>query len=347
MQMKVEPSVQALIPLEDRNAWERALHGIPHAFGHTWANCRAMQLTTGWPTFLYTWEAGSARVVCAVAERGEEGLVDVVTPYGFGGFVGIGAMTGMLKDWDEFARERGYVCAYIGLHPELAPAVCRSTTDYYEHNDVYILELDSGVDVLHRGLSSNRRRQLRAFDSGAARLVDDRPRLEAFFLDNVADFMARKGASATYSFSDRTWHALLREDAIFLLGAESPEGDLAAVCVFAYTAYSGEYLFGISRTDGDPFSAPLLWAGAVMLTDMGIPRLNLGGGVRRGDGIAEFKQRFGGRRWPLGALKQVFRPAVYADLSRAVGADPSDRTGFFPPFRASGALAADVSRRLS
>ena len=66
--------------------------------------------------------------------------------------------------------------------------------------------------------------------------------------------------------------------------------------------------------------------------------------MRRGDGIAEFKERFGARRLPLGALKQVYRPTVYADLCRDAGVlDPADRTGYFPAYRRPGARAASGS----
>ena len=58
-------------------------------------------------------------------------------------------------------------------------------------------------------------------------------------------------------------------------------------------------------------SAPLVWAGAARLPDMGVPKLNLGGGARRDDGIAEFDKRFGAMRLRLGALKQMYRPHVF------------------------------------
>ena len=49
---------------------------------------------------------------------------------------------------------------------------------------------------------------------------------------------------------------------------------------------------------------------------MGIPFLNLGGGVRDGDTLAEFKRRFGGLELPLKSLRQIYRPDEYAVLSQ-------------------------------
>ncbi|MEX5721406.1 hypothetical protein [Geodermatophilus maliterrae] len=326
-------SRQTLIPLDDRAGWERALDGLPHAFGHTWASCRAMHLTTGWPTSLYVWEDGSSRFACAIAERGGPGTVDVVTPYGFGGFVGTGPEGGLLPQWQEFARARGYVCGYLGLNPLFVPPVCRASGDYGEHNDVHVLALDSGPDRLFARLSGNRRRQVRAFETAPARLSADRERLAEYFLAGIDDFLRSRGAGYASLLGGRTWRALLERDEVFVLGVEE-DGSLVAASVFAHTPYCGEYLFGISSPAGRAYSAVLVWAAALRLAESGVPRLNLGGGVRRGDGIAAFKERFGGERLPLGALRQVYRPAAYARLCAAAGRDPGDRTGFFPPYRA-------------
>ena len=73
---------QKFIPLESRVEWQNALQGIKHAFAHTWENCYAMHLTTGFTTYLYCFEAENIRIVCPIAEREFQGYVDIVTPYG-------------------------------------------------------------------------------------------------------------------------------------------------------------------------------------------------------------------------------------------------------------------------
>jgi hypothetical protein len=340
------PAVQKLVPLDARAEWERELEGVPHAFAHTWGSCRAMQLTTGWPTFLYVWRDGASRAVCAVAERGEPGQVDVVTPYGFGGFAGVDVRPGLLDDWHGFARDRGYVAGYLGLNPVLAPAVFRQSPDYAEHNDVYVLELDRGLDALHAALSRNRRRQLAAFAAGGARIVRERQRVAAYFLANVDAFLQSSGASAAYALSPSTWRSLLDLDESLLIGAEGADGELVAACLFTSTRWCAEAMFSISSPAGRMYSAPLIWAGARELAARGIPCLNLGGGVRRGDGVAQFKERFSPRRLALGALRQVYRPAIYAELCREVGAaDPADRSGYFPPYRRPVAQATPGPRQ--
>lgn len=331
-----------LVPLDDRDRWDHELSQVPHAFATTWGSCRAMQLTTGWPTHLYVWRDGASRAVCAIAERGEEGRFDVVTPYGFGGFTGVQVGSRLPEDWAGFARDRGWVCGYLGLNPALAPDVCRQLPDHAEHNDVYVLELERGVDALHAGLSTNRRRQLKAFQDTA--VLEDQDRLAAYFLADVDAFLSSSGASSAYAFTPDTWTALFEVEDVFLLGVEGDDGEVVAACLFASTPHCGEYLFGISRPAGRAYSAPLIWAAATRLAERGVPRLNLGGGVHRGDGIAEFKERFGATKLPLGALRQVYRPSVYTQLCRDAGADPDDRSGFFPAYRRPAAWTPGAPR---
>ena len=67
----------------------------------------AIQLTSGLPTHLYSYERGRVRVVCPIAERGLGDQVDIVTPYGFGGFALNGDWGQFPEDWGEFATRAG------------------------------------------------------------------------------------------------------------------------------------------------------------------------------------------------------------------------------------------------
>jgi hypothetical protein len=66
---------------------------------------------------------------------------------------------------------------------------------------------------------------------------------------------------------------------------------------------------------------------------IGIPTLNLGGGVRADDKLAAFKERFGGKKLTLNCLKQIYDPGAYTALCARVGTDPADRAGYFPAYR--------------
>ncbi len=319
-----------LVPLSEPERWRRALEDIPHSFAHTWESCHAHSLTTGYETFLFCATSGDVRVTCPIAERPIDGRVDVVTPYGFSGFSGTGPAPGLPEQWRAFARERAYVCGYIGLSPLFGDPSFADPADVHPNKHVYVLDLTLGDQELHRALSVNRRRELRTWDPADHDL--DRDRLMAFFLEQFPLFMRRKGAGPQYAFAAETLEAICRLPNAFLLGAER-DGVVEAVAVFAHTPHGGDFLFNASLPGGSWHSTHLLWSAVKRLRQVGVPLLNLGGGVEEEDSVARYKERFGPRKVPLVALKQVYDRPAYERLCRDRGRDPRDTSGFFPPYR--------------
>jgi hypothetical protein len=326
-----------LIPLEDGERWRAALADVPHGPAHTHGFCRAVQLTSGAPTYLYRYDSPAGRVVCALAEREHAGEVDVTTPYGFGGFASTGECDGFALDWNEFAHERGWVCGYIALNPVFPGAGSFAPEELAVHNRLYLLDLRQPTERLRAGLSRNRRRQLRDWGAVRGRLEVDRSRLGDFLVDRFAAFFESRGAAPATDFRPETIAALAQLDDVLLVGAG--DGALEAVAAFAFTAHAADALFAVSTAGGERHSAHLYWWGVERLRELGVPVLNLGGGVRPGDDVAEFKRRFGAAERPLASLRQVYRPDAYERLCAAAGVSPG-RSGWFPPYRAPNAGVA-------
>lgn len=291
-----------------------------------------MRLTTAYDTYLYRFEADDVRIICPLSERRLDGHVDIVTPYGFSGFIGNADCGEFARYWTDFIEQRGYVCSYIGLNPIFENITYFSPTEIDRYNEIYILDLTLSRDELFANLSSGRKRQLRHWDKLLADIVLEKSALIDFFLTNYATFVGRKKAARVYSFSMDTLSYLMNLDNVLLVGAQNAAGDVEAATLFAYTPYVGEGVFNVSLPGGQRHSAALLWYGVNYLKSLRIPLLNLGGGVRRNDGVAEFKQRFGGKKLALGCLKQVHKPNVYEELCRRANVDHTDITGYFPAY---------------
>jgi hypothetical protein len=317
------------VPLESPTEWRASLEGLRHGFWHTWESCNALYLTSRAPTYLYRVSTPGCRAVCPLSERTWDRHTDVVTPYGFSGFVGRGSLADASRHLGESARRRGYVCGYIVANPALHDLLDCPSEDVSRH--VYIIDLWQTEPELFSRLSQNRKREVRAFESGTARVVRDRPSLKRFVLSRYHAFMREKGATSVYDFTKETLDYLLELDSVLILGAGTPA--IEAVSIFGYTPFSAEYLFNLSVGERRRWSAALIWAAIKELKARGVPSLNLGGGVREADGVAAFKERFGARRVPLVTAKQIYRPDVFAELCQRVGVDPSARTGYFPPYR--------------
>jgi hypothetical protein len=316
-----------VVLLEDRVAWEAALSGVPHVFAHTWDNCHAMSASNGYRTFLFCVDSSDARVVCPLAERPIDSDVDVVTPYGLSGVVGSGDCPTFRDRWWEFAMSRAYVCAYLLLSPVLPNGT--NFPEAAHHKVVFVMDLEPGEDELFSRLSSNRRRQIRRADDGS--LVTDPARLADFFVAIYPEFMARRHAAGVFRLTERSLRALCDSPRTLLLGAQEG-GRLRAVSLFGFTDYAADFLFNASLPGQESWSTALIWAAIRELKGLGVPTLNLGGGVSEGDSLAEFKRRFGAKQVPLRHVKQVYRPTRYRELCRRVGADPT-APGYFPAYR--------------
>jgi hypothetical protein len=271
--------------------------------------------------------------MCPVATRPIGAHVDVVTPYGFSGFIGRGDHPNFAVEWKRFAVAQGWVCGYLVINPILARPGDYHSADVYRQQDLYVLDLRLSEDELLARFSRNRRRELRAWERSGGRIITDTERLLEFVLREHAEFYRSRGASAVYRFSPESWRLLSRMPNVRLFGATLHD-TLVAVTMFAYTPTIGEHLFNVSvGSHGREVSTALLWHGALEIRALGVSVLNLGGGVHADDGIARFKQRFGAQALALQNARQVYDTVTFERLCRDAGADPHDRMGYFPPYR--------------
>lgn len=335
--------IQRVITLDDEAAWNAALEDIPHGFAHGWAHCRAMALSSGQRVFLYVGEAGENRLACPFAERAIGATSDLTTPYGPGGFTGRGELKPLVRAWLRFADESGQVCAYVALNPVFATARALGCEgEARRHIPVHLVDLKRPEAELCASLSPNIHAGLKAWERSGARIVDDRAALARAFPDLYLAFVRTIDAAPVYHFNRAALERLVASPGVFLIGAER-RGEIQAIALFGVTRFAADYLFNAATREGRDHTRALIWEAMRRLGARGVPILNLSGGVSEDDGLDQFKARFGGARCRTEALKIVFNERLYAELCAAAGADPSDRAGYFPAYRA--AVSAEKNRR--
>lgn len=321
------------IPLDAPAEWKEALEGTRYGFAHTWEHCYAMHLTTGHKTYLYYFEHENVRIVCPIVERSFGEYVDIVKPFGFCGFIGNDDYPEFSRCWKEFARQRGYVCGYLGLDPVFVNDFGFSSDEVYQYNNVYVTDLSLAQNVLYANLCSERRRQLRNYDQFLSTHLVDQTAATEFLLNHYLDFMREKNAESVYLLSVETLSFLISSDHVFVVGVQN-EGEVVSAATFSYTPYIGDCEFIVSLPQGRQYATALWWYGVNYLKSLQVRFLNLGGGAAEGhDGLTRWKRGFGGKELPLKCLKQVYEPEIYTMLCEQAGVDPSDTTGYFPLYR--------------
>jgi hypothetical protein len=322
-----------LIPLTDGEAWDRALADIPHPHAHTRRHVAAFQASSPDEALLYVHRDahGAADVACPIAVRGAPGERDAYTPYGFGGFAAARPVPTFAAEWDSFAGANGWVASYVFQSPLLDPDLGFPVGAFVPVGACYVLDLGRPVDDLLARTSPRRRAELRRWARGHHDLTSDPAEVTAFLIAEAAAFFAARDAAPIYRLSGATWADLISSPTVWCVAARE-DGRVAAASVFGESCGMVDYLFGISRPGASAYSAPLLWEAVTHFVGTSAITLNLGGGITPGDGVAEFKRRFGPDELTFSSGRFVHRPDAYGDLCRRAGVG-EDRDGYFPPYR--------------
>ncbi len=328
-----------LVELDDPVGWSRALDGLSHAHAHAHAHVDAFARSAGDRTFLYscTDDDGAPLVACPLSLRGAPGELDAYTPYGFSGFAASGDVPGFADEWSSFASEQGWVASYVFQHPMLTADLGFDASAFGAPTPCSVLDLTATPDELLARMSSRRRAELRRWMREPAKVTTDPAEALAFTIAIADEFFAVRDAAAAYRFVDSTWKTLLAAPSVWCIGVVDPTSSgckVVALCIFGERAGLVDYLFGFSLPGASAHTAPLIWEAVHHFAGAGSTSMNLGGAVRAGDGVGEFKRRFGPTEVPARRVRLVHRSDAYAALCHRAGVD-TDPSGFFPPYRRS------------
>jgi hypothetical protein len=292
-------------------------------------------------------ETDDAELLAPLIVREIEGSADrdAVSPYGYPGFTVVGGpdrpgaadrapaeganppagdggwLDPAAVDW----HRTGLVSVFIRHRLDLVPFAGAT-----ERNVVQIA--DPALPPKSR--PSDRRQVRRNLEAGyAVELVpgdETRPAQRAAFLDLYEQTMRRTEAAPHYFFGASYFDRLLPSERTWLALATDPDGTPAATSIATVSdGYLHYYLSG--STDSHLGDSPMKNVLARLIDlagELQLP-LNLGGGLRPGDALEEFKRGYANRTLAWRTSEIVCDPSRYAVLSGS-----RDAGGFFPAYRA-------------
>jgi hypothetical protein len=317
-----------IVALDERDRWieEHARDGLP---SQSWGYASALS-ASGVEPRLAVVEEGGARMLMVFHEREWSGTTDIATILGLSGVSISPPSSAPLSAWKEYAASQGWVAGYLQLAPTMAPVDPPSEDKLLTSNAVFLLELVDR-DILE---SASRivRRKVRLADACGLKLERD-PMVVADALKALYPAAhQRRGGSALYDFNPSTLERWALDENSVALGGR--RGDVVETVSVSYLSGStAEYHISAGTESARDFDAWLLWQASEALRARGVEVLNLGGGVRPGDGIYEFKARFNGVLAPLKGLRQIYDRERFIELCRAAGVLPDGPR--FPPYRTS------------
>ncbi len=319
-----------LIPLNDRKRWQDALNKVPHGAAHTHAYNAALALSHPEEVVLYvgTDEREDFYTLCPLKLRPIQHWVDVATPYGLSGFTSTKTYPHFNQLWQEFCQRQSWICGYILQHPFFsAPGVF----PYQEERSFLFLNLEDSLESIFQNFSPTHRYEIRKFESHISLITNEKSdhhqELTEALFDLYKQTLQRTQANPLYHYTQATLLCLLNNPIHLVVGARH-KGKIVALSVFLRHGKVADYFLNASTQEGRIFSKNLIWWGCQILKERGVNHLNLGGGIREGDALENFKRRFGARPLYPPILKLIFNQDVYVRLS-----PPSVASSFFPPYR--------------
>jgi hypothetical protein len=256
-------------------------------------------------------------------------LRDAISPYGYPGAT-LGeqqapAPDAGAVDWSGAELVSAFVRDRVGGDPFLAGATLRSAVQVHDPSRPRRLRSRFGDQI----------RRNRRLGYGVEVIPGPRASAEerAGFHVAYTETMRRAGAADRYFFETTYFDAVLGFDRSWLLLARAPQGTMAAGAIAAASDGLLHYYLGgtIDAHLGDSPFKNVVDAMVALAVEHGVP-LNLGGGVRPGDGLEDFKRGFANAELSFRTHEIVCDPEAYDRLTEGRG-----ESGFFPGYRAPAA----------
>ncbi|NPC73735.1 GNAT family N-acetyltransferase [Corallococcus sp. AB004] len=250
---------------------------------------------------------------------------DAISPYGFPG----GRLDGLSEVSKDAVDWTGIGLVSLFVRDRVSGPRC--FVGGTERNEVFFIDSRRPLEFQAEARRQMRRNTRLGYVStcGPARAASHEERAD--FKDVYRQTMVRDEAHARYFFSDAYFEDLFSSPVAWLVTTRAPDGRIASSGVAVASDGVLHYYLGgtadahLSRS---PTKNTVFESMVELSVRLGLP-LHLGGGVRPGDGLEQFKRSFANASSRLHTHEVICDPSVYARLSAGRG-----DTGFFPAYRA-------------
>jgi len=260
-----------------------------------------------------------------VHEIGDTGQRDAITPYGYPG-AAIITHRGSPPDpagldWSRTGLVSIFVRDRIGHEPCFRGATRRSAVQVHDPRRERKIRSRFAEQIRHNERLGYHVEALHGPDTSVEQRVS--------FHHVYTETMHGVEAAERYFFELDYFRTILGYDRSWLFLARSPERATAAGAIVVLSDGMLHYYLGGTADTHRPRSPfkNIIEATIGLAEELGVA-LNLGGGVKPGDGLEDFKRGFANSELPFYTHEIVCEPDAYSRLS-----DGREDSGFFPVYR--------------
>jgi hypothetical protein len=261
-----------------------------------------------------------------VNEIGDTGKLDGITPYGYPGAAILADRSSppdpAALDWSETGLVSVFVRDRIGKTPCFAGGTRRSIVQVHDPRQKR--------QIRSRFAEQIRQNERLGYHVEVLRGPNTTVEHRLSFHSAYTETMRGAEASPRYFFEPDYFRAILGFERSWLFLARSPERATAAGAIVVFSDGMLHYYLGGTAEGHRPRSPfkNVIDATMGMADELELP-LNLGGGLKPGDGLEDFKRGFSNTELPFVTHEIVCDPDAYASLSAG-----RENSSFFPAYRA-------------
>lgn len=336
--------------ISQANEWNDIVRSFPnHDVYYLSGYCKAFEVHgDGAPELLY-YEEGKLRAIYVYMKRQiASGMVDTVTPYGYGGvlFDGDTSMQNIELFGKAFERQMqndGVVSNFVRYHPVLKNAgPMKQISEVIDLGKTIAIDLSS-PEIIWENIHSKNRNMIRKAEKNSIEIKHGKGMdLLEKFMEIYNKTMDKDHAEAYYYFKLPFYESIHNDlyDNYEMFYAEY-EGKIIAMSIMIFA--NGRLNYHLSGSDIEYRNlAPsnlLLYKTALWGCEQGMKTFHLGGGVGSGeDNLYKFKAAFNKiSDYQFSIGKQVFDKRAYDELVKGrkeTDANFDESSHFFPLYRA-------------
>lgn len=350
-----------LVELEDRLRWDGVVtsfsdYDVYYLNGYV----RAFQLHGDGVPVLYHYVGENLRGICVFMRRNIsalpyyrgkhefEGYSDLITPYGYGGFIFEGTYT--QKDVDLFREEFSkrmhndrIVSVFVRFHPQLRNA--DSARSIFDVTDLgRTIEMDtSSREVIWSNITSKNRNMIRKAQKSGVTISHGRGMDLLRKFKEIYDGTMRKDDADPYYFFGDSFYDSIDQDLHqnYEMFYALCDGEIVSMAIMLYANGRMHYHLSGSLFEYRSLAASnlMLYEAACWGCDNGFKRFHLGGGLgSHEDNLFKFKEAFNRNSDLLFSIgKLIVDEGVYDDLVSVRMAENSfdKESKYFPLYRKS------------
>lgn len=267
---------------------------------------------------------------------------DIVTPYGYGGFLIEGEQTEeVCRAYEEFCQDSGIVAEFVRFHPLLKNwnGLENLYEEQYRGKTVHMdLKTD---EIIWGNITSQNRNKIRKAQKAGMKVYWGRDAdIIGHFMEIYNKTMERDNATAYYFFGKEFYDSILNDLKYNAMWFYAKLDDvIASISIFLYANGNMHYHLSASRKELQNLAPTnlLLYEAALWGSRNGLKSLHMGGGVgAQEDSLYKFKKSF--NRYEDNSFytgRRIYNHEIYEKLVglRNSQKDKSIDTNYFPLYR--------------